>query len=66
MCDAFEKKYWVLEETQMPAGSYLERKLDEIEKDDLRAESLEEVVSMTEDDPNALKTEWKPDGQLGR
>ena len=46
--DAFEKKYWVLEETQMPARSYLERKLDEIEKDDLRAESLEEVVSMAE------------------
>ena len=48
----------------MPARSYLERKLDEIEKDDLRAESLEEVVSVSEDDPDALKTEWKPDGQL--
>ena len=64
MYDAFEKKYWSLEETQMPARSYLERKLDEIEKNDLRAESLEEVVSMAEDDPDALKTEWKPDGQL--
>jgi hypothetical protein len=42
----------------------LERKLDEIEKDDLRAESLEEVVSVDEDDPDMLRTEWKPDGQL--
>jgi hypothetical protein len=64
MGTAFEKTYWALEEGHLPARSYLERKLDEIEKDDLRAEPLEEVVSMTEDDPDALKTEWKPDGQL--
>ena len=61
MGTAFEKTYWALEEGHLPARSYLERKLDEIEKDDLRAEPLEEVVLMTEDDPDALKT-----GSCGR
>ena len=60
----FEKAHWVLDDKQRPARSYLERKLDEIEKDDLRAEPLEEVVSVEEDDPDMLRTEWKPDGQL--
>ena len=60
----FEKAHWPLDDKQKPARSYLERKLDEIEKDDLRAEPLEEVVSVNEDDPDMLRTEWKPDGQL--
>ena len=60
----FEKAHWPLDDKQKPARSYLERKLDEIEKDDLRAEPLEEVVSIDEDDPDMLRTEWKPDGQL--
>ena len=60
----FEKAHWILDDKQRPARSYLERKLDEIEKDDLRAEPLEEVVSVDEDDPDMLRTEWKPDGQL--
>ncbi len=60
----FEKAHWALDDKQKPARSYLERKLDEIEKDDLKAEPLEEVVSMDEDDPDMLRTEWKPDGQL--
>ena len=63
MNSAFELAHWPLEDKQKPARSYLERKLDEIEKDDLRAEPLEEVVSV-EDDPDMLRTEWKPDGQL--
>ena len=64
MNSAFELAHWPLEDKQKPARSYLERKLDEIEKDDLRAEPLEEVVSVEEDDPDMLRTEWKPDGQL--
>jgi len=64
MRDAFEKTYWALEDKQVPARSYMERKMDEVEKNELRAEPLEEVVSLEEDDPHALKTEWRPDGQL--
>jgi len=64
MRTTYEKDFWELQEKQVPARSYLERKLDEIEKDDLRAEPLEEVVSAEEDDPDALRTEWRPDGQL--
>jgi len=64
MRTTFENNFWELQEKQVPARSYLERKLDEIEKDDLRAEPLEEVVSAEEDDPDALRTEWRPDGQL--
>ena len=35
---AFEKTWWDLEDYAVPAKSYLEKKLDEVEKDDLRAE----------------------------
>lgn len=64
MHEAFEKTYWTIEEDRQPARSYVERKMEEIEKNDHKAESLEEVVSVKEDDPDAMRTEWKPDGQL--
>ena len=64
MYSAFELAHWQLDDKQKPARSYLERKLDEVEKGELRAEPLEEVVSVEEDDPDMLRTEWKPDGQL--
>ena len=64
MGNAFENANWPLDDKQKPARSYLERKLDEIEKDELRAEPLAEVVSVDEDDPDMLRTEFRPDGQL--
>ena len=56
--------YWPLEDNATPAKSYIERKLDEVEKDEIKAEPLQEVVSMEEDDPDALRTEWTSTMQL--
>ena len=46
MRKAFEKAWWELEDTQVPAKTYLEKKLDEVEKDELRAELLTEVLTL--------------------
>ena len=60
----FEAKFCELEDKRVPGKSYLERKLDVIEKAEYRAEVLTEVVSTEEDTTDALHTEWTPSGQL--
>ena len=64
MRNAFERKFWELEEKNIPGKSYLEKKLDEIEKDELRAETLSEVICATEDDPDTLKAVWNANNEL--
>jgi hypothetical protein len=61
---AYETKYGELNDRELPGRSYLERKLDEIEKSEFRAELLTEVVSREEDDPDSLKTSWANNGEL--
>jgi len=61
---SYEKKYWELEERNIPGKSYMEKKLDEIEKDELRAEALSEVICTTEDDPDTLKAVWNSNNEL--
>ena len=64
MRNSFEKAWWVLEDAQVPAKTYLEKKLDEVEKDELRAELLTEVLTVPEDDPDTLKTIWTSNNEL--
>ena len=64
MRKAFEKAWWELEDSQVPAKTYLEKKLDEVEKDELRAEPLTEVLTVPEDDPDTLKTIWTSNNEL--
>ena len=61
---AFELKYWDVDDMKVPGKTYIEKKLDEIEKDELRAEMLTEVISQREDDPDTLKTVWSVGGEL--
>jgi len=61
---AYEKKYWELEDKNIPGKSYMEKKLDEIEKDELRAEALSEVICSPEDDPDTLKAVWNANNEL--
>ena len=61
---SFEKAWWELEDAQVPAKTYLEKKLDEVEKDELRAELLTEVLTVPEDDPDTLKTIWTTNNEL--
>ena len=60
----FEKTFWKLEEELSPARSYLERKLESIEKEDLRAEKLDEVLSIRDDSDETLKPVWGSDMTL--
>jgi hypothetical protein len=57
-------RYWDLGDREVPGRSYLEKKLDEIERSELRAEPLSEVLSREEDDPDSLRTVWSTWGEL--
>ena len=51
----FEKRFWALEDELTPSKSYVERKLEMIEKDDLRAELLSEVLCVRDDGEETLR-----------
>ena len=53
-----------VEDKALPSKEYLEKKLQEIEAGDYRAESLTEVVSKDEVDPDALHPQWDIKGTL--
>ena len=58
MKTAFEKKFWRLEDDFAPGKAYLEKKLEMIEKEDLRAELLSEVLCVRDDGDETLKPVW--------
>ena len=64
MRESFETRWWELEDKRVPGKSYMEKKLDEVEKNELKAELLSEVVSQDEDDPDSLKIVWSVGGEL--
>ena len=64
MRQVFEKKWWELEDEETPAKTYMEKKLDEVEKSDLHAEGLEDVLSIPEDDGDAVKPVYDTAGIL--
>ena len=55
MNNTFEEKFWKLEDELSPSKAYLEKKLEMVEKDDLRAELLSEVLSSRDDGEDQLK-----------
>ena len=55
MKEAYEKKYWTLEKNQLPANIYIERISEGVEKADLRAETLSEMVNNLEDEVDVLR-----------
>jgi hypothetical protein len=57
-------RYWDLGDREVPGRSYLEKKLDEIERGELRAEQLTEVLSREDDDPDSLRAVWSAGGEL--
>jgi hypothetical protein len=58
MRSSFEGRYWEVTDSNLPGRAYLEKKLDEVEKGEHKAELLSEVVSKEEDEPDSLKTIW--------
>ena len=59
---AFKDKYGPLEDERCPARSYIERKLDDLEKGDFRAETLAEVINFRQDDARELQPVWDSSG----
>ena len=64
MREAFEKLYGSIADEKMPARSYLEKLLDHVEKNDLGAESLEDVLSQQDDKQDNLQPLWDTSGHL--
>jgi hypothetical protein len=64
MKTSFEAKWWTMEDDEVPAKSYMEKRLDMIEKSDLRAEPLSEVLAKGEDETDVLRTICDQEGNL--
>jgi hypothetical protein len=64
MRSAFEARFGELQDKEVPGRTYIDKKLDEVEKSELKAELLSEVISREEDEPDSLKTVWSPSGEL--
>lgn len=64
MRDGWQKKYWPLEDDVIPARTYLERKAEEVEQNEYKAESLTTVITKEEEDPDVLIPVWGASGSL--
>ena len=53
-----------LDDTVMPSKEYVEKKLQELESGDYRAEDLTEVVSRDQTNPDTLVPQWDSKGNL--
>ena len=58
MRGVFEARFWKLEDERTPSRVYLEKKLEQVEKNDLRAELLTEVLCLRDDTEEVLKPVW--------
>ncbi len=61
---AWEKKWWPQSDGQTPGRSYMEKRADELESGDLRAEPLTSVISREEDNTECFQSFWDQSGQL--
>ena len=64
MIRAFEVKWWTLEPKDQPARSYMEKKAEELEQGEVRAEPLSTVLNYEEDDVDVLTPVWDSSGTL--
>ena len=64
MKEAWEKKWWSLEDCNTPARCYLEKRAEELESGDMRAETLQSVLNREQDDFETLQPVWDSAGNL--
>jgi hypothetical protein len=64
MRQAYEARWWALEDRQVPSRSYMEKRLEAVEADEPRAEPLSEVASREDEDPEVLLPVWDASGNL--
>ena len=58
MKEAWETKYWTLEDNETPARTYIEKRADELEQGDFRAEMLKSIIHRDEEDPENMVPVW--------
>ena len=64
MRQRFAKAFGELEDKRVPAKEYIEKKLAELEAGEFRAETLGEILSRDEVDPDVLVPHWDAKGHL--
>ena len=64
MRTAWEKRYWEIDEELVPARSYLEKKAEELEQGEYRAEPLNVVLTKDQEEPDLMTPVWTSSGQL--
>ena len=64
MREGWQKKYWPLDDDIIPARTYLERKAEEVEQNEYKAEALTSVITKEEEDPDVLIPIWSATGNL--
>ena len=66
MRQRFAKAFGEPEDKRIPAKEYIEKKLAELEAGEFRAETLGEILSRDEVDPDVLVPHWDAKGHLSR
>jgi len=61
---AYEEGHGALTDDQVPGKTFMEKRLEMIEKGDFRAEPLSEVLSLEDDEGDTLRAVFTPSGQL--
>jgi hypothetical protein len=64
MKSAFESKWWKLEDVDVPARTFVEKRAEELESGELRAECLTSVLNREQDDDDFLTPVWDQSGNL--
>ena len=64
MRQSFSKAFGELEDKYIPSKEYIEKKLNELESGEFRAEQLSEVVGRDEVDPDTLLPSWDSKGHI--
>ena len=64
MRQSFSKTFGELEDKYIPSKEYIEKKLNELESGEFRAEQLSEVVGRDEVDPDTLLPAWDSKGHI--
>lgn len=61
---AFEARFWELLSSAVPARAYVEKVQEMVEKNDLRAEALTEVLHFDDVEPGIMVAKWDTDGVI--
>ena len=64
MRTAWERRFWVLDEEWVPSRVYLERRLEDLEQGEFKAEALTTVLTKDQEDPDLLVPVWSNTGSL--